>query len=199
MSGPSFHTTQLHLWLDRMAAGDLSARDELLTVVCGRLRKLAHKMLRRYPGVQRWADTDDVLQNAELRLLRALQAVRPDSLRSFFNLAAEQVRRELLDLVRHFYGPNGLGANHDSHDGGGGPGQVALPDRAADPEDLEEWEAFHEQVARLPGEEKEVVDLLYYAGRTQAEAAELLGVTDRTIRRRWQSALVRLHGLLRDD
>ncbi len=169
----------------------------LLIAVGGRLRQLARKMLRRFPRVQRWVDTDDILQNAELRLLRALQTVRPDSLRSFFNLAAEQARRELLDLVRYFYGPYSLGTQHDSDGAGGPPGQ-AQADPANDPNDLDEWQAFHEQAARLPQEEKEVLDLLYYAGRTHAEAAELLGITDRTVRRRWHSALIRLHDLLKD-
>jgi RNA polymerase sigma-70 factor (ECF subfamily) len=82
--------------------------------VCGRLERLARKMLRRFPGVHRWAETGDVLQNALLRLLRALQEVRPESVRGFFGLVAEQMRRELLDLARHFCGPQGLGARHDS-------------------------------------------------------------------------------------
>ena len=45
-------------------------------------------MLRDFPGVARWEGTDDVLQNATLRLYRALKDVTPESPRSFFNLAA---------------------------------------------------------------------------------------------------------------
>src|SRR5262245_31807408 len=101
----SVHTTQLHGWLDRMRAGDLAARDELLRSLCGRLEQLAHKMLRRFPGVARWEQTGDVLQNALVRLFRALGQVRPASMRDFFGLASEQMRRELLDLARHYQGP----------------------------------------------------------------------------------------------
>jgi hypothetical protein len=54
-------------------------------------------MLRGFPAVQRWADTRDVLQASLLRLLHALEEVRPSSSRDFFGLAAEQIRRELLD------------------------------------------------------------------------------------------------------
>ena len=64
MSDAAVHTTQLHGWLDRMRAGDLAAPEELLRAIGGRLEALARKMLRRHPGVGRWADTDDVLQNA---------------------------------------------------------------------------------------------------------------------------------------
>ena len=115
MPDSSVHTTQLHGWLERMRAGDLAAREEMLRRLSARLERLARKMLRRYPRVQRWTDTEDVLQNALLRLLRALEQVQPGSMREFFGLAAEQMRRELLDLAKHFHGPLGVGANHASH------------------------------------------------------------------------------------
>src|SRR5258707_13793281 len=95
MPDPSAHTTQLHGWLERMRAGDLTAREELLHSLCGRLERLARKMLRRFPKVHRWAETGDVLQNSLLRLLRALEQVQPASMRDFFGLAAEQMGPEL--------------------------------------------------------------------------------------------------------
>src|SRR5438445_6691932 len=110
-------TVQLLGWLERMRAGDLTAREALFGHVCERLRRLTRKMLKGYPGVQRWAETDDVLQNALLRLLRALNEVQPSSAREFLGLAATQIRRELLDLARHFYGPHGTGANYASRAG----------------------------------------------------------------------------------
>src|SRR5580692_10001775 len=103
MDSPSIRTMQLHRWLERIRPGDLSARDELLRNFCGRLEALARKMLRRFPQVKRWAQTDDVLQNALLRLLRSLQKVEPASVRDFLGLAAVEMRRELLDLARHFH------------------------------------------------------------------------------------------------
>jgi RNA polymerase sigma-70 factor (ECF subfamily) len=178
-----------------MRAGDLSARDELLRSVCGRLERLARKMLQRFPAVGRWVEAEDVLQNAVLRLLRALESVRPGSMRDFFGLAAEQMRRELLDLVRHFYGPQGHGANHDSdvqQDDSQNPGHEP-PDQGEEPGDLERWSRFHEEVERLPAEEREVVSLVYYHGWEQADVAELLQVSVRTVHRRWESALVTLH------
>src|SRR5262245_27017349 len=69
MSEASFDTAQLNNCFDRMRQGDPAARNELLQRVAKRLERLARKMLQRYPGVQRWADTDDVLQNSLLRLL----------------------------------------------------------------------------------------------------------------------------------
>jgi RNA polymerase sigma factor (sigma-70 family) len=201
MSSPSLHTAQLHNWIARIRAGDLSAREELLRGVCGRLERLARKMLQRFPAVRRWVEPEDVLQNALLRLLRALESVQPESVRHFFGLAAEQMRRELLDLVRHFYGPQGHGAHYDSavrRDDSQSSGQEPT-DHGEEPGELERWTRFHEEVERLPAEEREVVSLIFYHGWEQAEVAELLQISDRTVRRRWESALVTLHSRVRGD
>src|SRR4051794_18945804 len=137
-------STQLHLFLARMQAGDLTARNELFRHMTGRLERLTRKMLHDFPGVRRWAGTDDVLQSALIRLLRTLQAVRPATPRDFLGLAAEQIRRELIDLARHYYGPQGLGANHASRGGAEGsrdpipahpdpPPRLPGPARGTDP------------------------------------------------------------------
>jgi RNA polymerase sigma factor (sigma-70 family) len=201
MTDSLLHTTQLHQWLERIRGGDLAARDELLRNICGRMERLARKMLGRFPGVHRWVETDDVLQNALLRLLRALQEVQPGSTREFFGLAAEQMRRELLDLARHFYGPRGEGAHHASQDQGEDPLTPAREpvDQADSAEELERWGAFHQEVAKLPAEERELVGLIFYHGWTQEEVAELFRVDVRTIQRRWKSVLVKLHDLLREQ
>jgi RNA polymerase sigma-70 factor (ECF subfamily) len=181
-----------------MRSGDLAARDELLRRVCRRVERLARKMLHGFPGVHRWADTDDVLQNSLLRLLRSLEQVRPASTRAFFGLAAEHIRRELLDLARHYYGPEGSGAHHTSHllPGDGTASEPVAP--AVAPEDLERWCAFHQAVERLPAVERETVGLVYYHGWTQEQIAELFQVSVRTVRRRWEVALVRLHNALKE-
>src|SRR4051812_9531965 len=177
MSDAPVDTVQLHNWLDRMRGGDNAARDDLLRHVCGRLERLARKMLRRFPRVQHWVQTDDVLQNALMRLLRALEQVRPDSMRDFFGLAATQMRRELLDLARHFFGPQGAGAHAAGQPGENTVSGAADPadpaDRVETREDLERWCLFHQQVEQLPLEEREVVGLIFYHGWTQAQVADL--------------------------
>src|SRR4051794_40935927 len=87
----------------RMRQGDVAARDRLLERAAGRLRQLAGRMLDTFPNLRRWEETDDVLQNSLLRLCRALEAVQVESLAHFYNLAALQIRRELLDLVKHHF------------------------------------------------------------------------------------------------
>jgi RNA polymerase sigma-70 factor (ECF subfamily) len=187
-------TTQVRLQLDRLRAGDEASRDELLRISCRRLGRLARKMLRSFPGVRRWEQTDDVLQNAALRLWRALDAVQPASVHEFITLAAVQIRRELIDLARHYDGPLGAGRHHV---GQGGPDDSGAPPEPGtdthDPAHLATWTEFHHVVEALPDEEKEIVDLLWYQGLPQADAAALLGVTERVVRYRWRLARLKLH------
>jgi hypothetical protein len=49
MPDPSFSTTRLQAWLDRLQTGDPAAPDELLRRVGGHLERLARKMLGRSP------------------------------------------------------------------------------------------------------------------------------------------------------
>lgn len=197
----SFRTSQLLEFLDRMRAGDQAAVDELFRHLNDRLLRLARKMLRGFPAVRRWEGTQDVLQNASLRLLRALQTVRPDSTRQFFALAGTQIRRELLDLKEHYYGPRGMGAHHHTDGDACDTGTPAHEpvDPAPGWDELEEWCAFHRQIEELPAEEREVVDLHFYQGLSKAEAAELLGVHVRTVQRLWNAALHRLRSSRRNN
>ena len=64
MADASPPTAQLQLYLERMQAGDAAAREVLFRHACGRLERLTHKMLHGFPGVRRWEQADDVLQNA---------------------------------------------------------------------------------------------------------------------------------------
>jgi RNA polymerase sigma-70 factor (ECF subfamily) len=180
--------------LQKMGDGDAAAVNALIQHAGERLTRLTRHMLGNFPGVRRWAETGDVFQNALLRLLNALRDVKPRSARDFFGLATLQIRRELLDLARHFHGPEGIGANLDSRatvDSG-----VKAPAGQGDsqePSTLAQWTELHEQIGRLPDEERAVVDLVFYQGLAQSEAAALLNLSLRTLQRRWHGALLKLH------
>ncbi len=202
MGDPIAKTTMMVLWVDRMQAGDRAARDELLGAFLERLERLSRKMLARYPKVGRYVEVEDVLQASVLRLLHALESVRPSSTRAFFGLAGEQMRRELLDLGRHFYGPEGEGAHHISVCAEPGDQSHAAFDPASprdNPSQLELWCQFHQAVETLPLQEREVVGLVYYHGWSQAQVAELFQVNVRTVRRWWNSAVAKLQGPLTDQ
>lgn len=191
--------TKLHNLIEMAATGEAAARAALLDHACERLAKLTWKMLNGYPSLRRWEQTDDVLQNAMLRLHRAMENVEVESVRHFFNLAAVQIRRELLDLAKHHFGPHGGGANHHTDGQPADDEGGSIYRHAQQPDNVLHWTEFHDQVERLPHEEKEVVNLLWYEGLTQQEAAMVLGISLRTVKRRWHSARLKLFEALNDD
>jgi RNA polymerase sigma factor (sigma-70 family) len=197
-------TVQLQRCLDRLRAGDETARKELLNRACERLRRLTRKMLHADGRLKRWEETDDVFQSAMLRLCRALQDISPGSVREFFRLAAVQVRRELIDLARHYYGPRGVVAQRQSNSVAPSAHSTCSAahepaDHSQDPSQLAAWTEFHAQIGALPDEEREVFDLLWYHGLAQAEAAKVLQVSTRTVERRWQAARLHLYDALHGE
>jgi len=195
-------TVRLQRCLDRLLDGEAQAREELIGCAADRLTKLAQKMFHRDGRLERWEETADIAQGALLRLWRALQDVRPTSLREFFRLAAGQVRREMIDLARHHFGPQGAAGFHASvppaepGKTGSAPPHGDRADLSHDPALLAAWAAFHEQAGSLPEDVGEVFDLIFYQGLSHAEAAVLLGVSTKTVQRRWQDACARLHTAL---
>jgi RNA polymerase sigma factor (sigma-70 family) len=181
--------------LPRAVAGDGAAVDALLRHCGHRFTLLTRRMLGDFQRVRRWAETDDVLQNALVRLVSALRSVEPQTPQDFLALASLQIRRELIDLARHFYGPEGIGAKHESRAPADSTGSGAADpaDDRHEPASLAQWTEMHELIDTLAAEDREVIGLLFYQGLSQAEAAEILNVSLRTVQRRWHDALCKLH------
>ena len=177
--------------LQRLERGELSARDRIIELCSSRLHALAHRMLGRYPGVRRWEDTDDVFQNAAMRLHRALGAMQFDSPRSIMALAATQLQRELIDLARRHAGPSSYAANHGTNvmpqAAANGPDQYIDHSPASDT-NLDRWTLFHEAIGNLPEDQREVFHLVWYLGADQKTIATLLDCSERTVKYRWRSA-----------
>jgi RNA polymerase sigma-70 factor (ECF subfamily) len=199
MPDHSLRTTHLNDCLRRLRAGDADAPGELLRASGERLERLARRMLREFPNVRRCADTGDVFQESALRLLHSLRRLEtaPASVREFLGLAAAHIRRELLDLARRCGAAKPRGDVPLPADGESGSFDPPAPED--DPDELERWRRFHEEVEKLPAEEREVIGLRFYHGWGEAEIAGLFGVTERTVRRRWASACARLADALGDE
>lgn len=188
MAESNFDTMQLADWVAKIRSGDKAAHGALTRATCERMERLARKMLSRYPGLRRWVETDDVMQNAMVRLHRAIADIEVRSVRDFFGLAAEQLRRELLDLARKYQGAHRETARRDS--GADLAAVAAQEDALESGRDLERWSTIHAAVERLPVEEREVFSLVFYHGWTQVSVGELLQISVRTVQRRWEAALL---------
>jgi RNA polymerase sigma-70 factor (ECF subfamily) len=166
--------------------GDVEAKNRLIKLAGNRLTRLARKMLQQFPGVRRLEETGDICQSCAVRLCNSLERMEITSTREFFNVAATLMRRELIDLSRHYYGPHGDGKN-----------VVYSPNLADNPEDRpsegENWADFHVAVESLPQPQRELFSLVFYHGWSKTEAAALFQVDKRTISRWWRSALGMLH------
>jgi RNA polymerase sigma factor (sigma-70 family) len=178
--------------IDRLRAGDPAARDELFALAADRLQRLARHMLAEFTRLRGMEETADVVQSASVRLLRALEAAPPGTAAEFFRLAATQIRRELIDLYRHHFGRRDGSPRRQAAGNADTPSAAIAGGTTFNPDRLAAWTEFHEQVGRLPDDERATFELLWYEGLGQAEAASLLGVSVATVKRRWMAARLAL-------
>jgi RNA polymerase sigma factor (sigma-70 family) len=172
-------TTQLQALLDRLRQGDGGARWKLIDRAYERLRFLAKRILHKDFARLTWKHgTDSALHEAGIRLFNALETVHPKTCCDFFNFAATHIRRVLLDWARK---------PRTSFDGA-----AELADDTSDPAELAAWTEFHQKVEELPSKERAVVNLHWYGGLTQAETAEILGISPRMVSHHWVSARLKL-------
>jgi len=184
MTSAELGTTDLRALLDRSRAGDRSAREALSQSVYRRLEQLARQMLRRFPAVRFHEETGDVLNAAMIRFLKALDDVSIHDARHFYALAAEQIRRELLDLARRYRLRDAANLPLDN---------AAVTGDFVNPDDLDRWGAFHDAVTELPDHERDVFAPIFYHDLPQRDLAEAMGVHPKTVQRRYRAACVRLY------
>jgi RNA polymerase sigma factor (TIGR02999 family) len=172
--------TELTVILQRLEQGDPHAANELLPLVYEELRKLAaQKVARESPGQTLQATA--LVHEAWLRLGGDDQPTW-DNRGHFFAAAAEAMRRILIDNARR--------KNCLRH--GGAAQRVNLDglDLAASVDD-EQLLALNEALDRLAehdAEKAQVVKLRFFAGLTNQEAAQVLGVSEPTVKRHWAYA-----------
>jgi RNA polymerase sigma factor (TIGR02999 family) len=167
--------------LSAIEQGDPHAAEQLLPLVYQELRHLAaHKLAREAPG--QTLQPTALVHEAYLRLVDTGKATPWSSRGHFFAAAAEAMRRILVERARH----------KRSQKAGGGRQRVELADVAADeqgpPEDML---ALHEALAKLEKKDKrkaELVKLRFFAGLTNEEAANALGISTSTADNDWAYA-----------
>jgi RNA polymerase sigma factor (TIGR02999 family) len=177
--------------IDRVAAGDRDAADELLSLVYDQLHHIAReRMSRERPG--HTLQTTALVHEAYLRLMGGSD---PDlhNRAYFFAAAARAMRRILVEHARA----------RCRHKRGGGrpPAPVNVLDLALE-SSPDEILALDEALQILEAEDEraaEVVRLRFFAGLDVDETAEAMGISPRTVFREWSFARARLTQLLRTD
>ncbi len=170
--GPPADITRL---LDRWGRGDHEALDAASAVVYPELRRIADAYLRRERADHTLQPTA-LVHEAYLRLQAAGQ-LRFEDRRQFYALAAQLMRRILVDHAR------GVRAQKR----GGGAAHVAVDEVAVyDPRSADEFLVLHDALDRLAAvdaRKARVVELRYFGGLTLEETAELVGVSVATAHR----------------
>ena len=189
--------------LTRLRAGDDDARWSVVEAVFERFRGAAANGRRDSRAVKRWEQTGDVLATAAIKLHRDLANFRPEKTAGVYFLMAETVRRVVTDFARRHTGRGGFAGTIAA--AVVPPGKsipVALAAAATEtssPAVLAEWTDFHAAAGRLDAPVREVWDLRFYAAMSERDAADRLGVTVRTVRRRYRDAKIALAEHLPSD
>lgn len=195
------HTTAVvQQYLDELAGGAPAEPviRALLDRTVRRLHQLCVTLLYRgYPRLARPplnVQADEMLSAIVERLLKALREARPATVRQFFALAAQHTRWELNDLARRLDREPRVGKL---------AGDLLPAPGESDSGLSTDGRRMLAAIDALPADEREAFDLVRVQGLTQVEAAEVLGVAVKTVKRRLDRGLrllaERLSDLRPDD
>ncbi len=167
--------------LHRLNAGDAQARDELFAALYRELRRLAHARLVRNETIT-LLDTTSLVHEAYVKLSNAGELAFADR-GHFLAYAAKVMRSIVVDEVRK---------RHTDQRGGEAEKielDTAVADAVAhdDAQILRVHEALND-LSALDERLASVVEMRFFAGLSEAEIADALGVTERTVRRDWDKA-----------
>jgi RNA polymerase sigma-70 factor (ECF subfamily) len=132
---------------------------------------------RGYPRLTRPPlnlQADEMLSAVVERLLKALREARPATAREFFALAGQHTRWELNDRARRLDTQSRDGTELDTVPALAGSDSGLSPD----------GHRMVEGIDALPADEREAFDLVRVRALTHGEAAEILGISSRTVKRR---------------
>ncbi len=165
--------------LEATGHGDELALDQLMELVYKELRALAaHHLKKERPG--HTLQPTALVHEAYVRLIEQ-HSVDWQGRAHFFRVAAQQIRRVLVDHAR--------GRNRLKRDGK--LMRVTLGEEMAMPApdvDLLGLDAALDKLDANSPEDRQIVELKFFGGLTEEEIAEVTGMSDRTVRRRWNFA-----------
>lgn len=173
--------SELTALLGAARAGDAQAAGQAFTLLYDDLRKLARSRLRQHRTMT-LLDTTSLVHESYLKLV-GQEALAVEDRHHFFAYAARVMRSVIVDYARaRLAERRGGDAEHVVLD-------TALSEKLAGPETdvLQVHEAL-EVLAQADARLAQIVEMRYFGGMTELEIAEVLGLSDRTVRRSWEKA-----------
>ena len=189
--------TEAALAMLRRGAPD--GMDQLMPLVYTELRRVAHRQLAAEP-TGHTLSTTALVHEAYLRLADQTRT-EWTSRAQFFGLAARVMRRVLVDYARRHQAVRRGGAGRrpmsleDAEAGGDGDALIAA--RRGD--ELLALDEALERLAMMDARASQVVECRFFGGLTEAETAEALGVSPRTVAGDWLMARGWLYQALRPE
>jgi RNA polymerase sigma factor (TIGR02999 family) len=185
MSGKGEVTALLSAW----RGGDTNALERLIPIVYQDLRRVAARCMRSEKSGHT-LQTTALVHEAYLRLTRE-QDRTWENRAHFFGVAAQIMRNLLVDHARAATrGKRGGGAleivTHDA------PSLTTIA-----PEDLLAVDEALRRLGEIDPRTSRVVELRFFVGLTNEEAAEVLGTSETTVKREWSTAKSWLRAELR--
>ncbi len=169
------------LLLNAAAQGDVQAHGQAMTLLYSELNRLARSRMRK-SGDMTLLDATALVHECWMRMQHG-SAQQFDDRRYFMGFAAKVMRSIVVDMIR---------ANQAERRGGDAAHltlNTAIADSTPDPGD--QALAVHEALDELAAVDPrlaQVVEMRYFGGLSEAEIAEALGVTERTVQRDWHKA-----------
>ncbi len=172
MREPPGDTRQL---IVRWKGGEIGARDRLIELLLPTLTQIAAARLRREQGTS--LSSGDLINDAVLRLIR-IEGLDVNGRAHIIALASRLMRNILTDHARARNA-----AKRDHH-------RVALTTNLDGEQriDLAQLESVLIRLGAIDPQLMEIVEMRYFGGMTLADIAEVSGLSEPTVKRRWQSA-----------
>lgn len=193
MARDTCSATRITNLLDACGSQDPDAFDRLIPAVLDDLRRIARRQLAREPPGHTLVPTA-VVSELYLRWSRQPGLQWRDRTH-FFRVASAQIRRILVDHARRKRARKRSGAVGSTPDSALAAG--SRPPSSRRLVDLIDLDQALDRLDGLDPELRRLVELRYFAGLSAREVAEVLGVTERTVMRRWASARAWLYVELR--
>lgn len=169
------HVTQL---IQQIEAGDQQASEDLLPLVYQELRRLAqHRLANANPNQTLQATA--LVHEAYVRLVDAENQQSWDSRGHFFSAAAEAMRRIMVEKARR-KGRQKHGGQHKRVDFAESQVVDQIPS-----EDLESLDVALTKLEETYPEKAELIKLRFFAGLSEEQAANALGISRATASRHW--------------